>query len=235
MTPTATIEAPTPPRGTPSVALGRVVLVDDHQLIRDGLRLAFDEAAGFAVVGEAGSLREAERMIHLRRPDVVVTDVRLPDGDGIGFTAALRARYPRLGIVVLTMYAGDEQLFAAHDAGASAFVGKDARSDEVVTAARHAVRHPTSFTATDLAAAVQRRARGPVGPQLSAREQQVLDLLVTGLKVESMARRLHVEPTTVKTHIQNIYAKLGAGNRVEAVMSAIRLGLIDARASGPEV
>ncbi|HEX2810149.1 MAG TPA: response regulator transcription factor, partial [Kineosporiaceae bacterium] len=114
-----------------------VLLVDDHQLIREGLRRAFDRAGDLQVVGEAGSVAEALSALNRLTPDVVVTDVRLPDGDGIALAHQARQASPDLGVVVLTMYAGDDKLFAALDAGASAFVGKDAPADEVVAAARH--------------------------------------------------------------------------------------------------
>lgn len=144
-----------------------VLLVDDHQLIREGLRRAFDRAGDLQVVGEAGSVAEAMNALGRLTPDVVVTDVRLPDGDGIALAQQARQGSPDLGVVVLTMYAGDDKLFAALDAGASAFVGKDAPADEVVAAARHAAANPRAFTARDLADAMQRRMHAPAGPKLS--------------------------------------------------------------------
>jgi DNA-binding NarL/FixJ family response regulator len=204
-----------------------VVLVDDHQLIREGLRRAFDRAGDIEVVGEAGSVAEAINALDRLKPDVLVTDVRLPDGDGIGLTTQVRSANPTMGIVVLTMYAGDDQVFAALDAGASGFVGKDAPAEEVVAAARHAAANPRAFTARDLAGAMQRRMSAPAGPKLSPREREVLDLLVDGLAIAQIARRLYISESTAKTHVANIYEKLGAGNRAQAVMAAVRLGLVD--------
>jgi len=204
----------------------RIVLVDDHQLIREGLRRAFDRAGDIEVVGEAGSVAEAMEALERLHPDVLVTDVRLPDGDGIALTTKARAHNPAMGIVVLTMYAGDEQVFAALDAGASGFVGKDAPAEEVVAAARHAAANPRAFTARDLAGAMQRRMTAPAGPRLSPREKEVLDLLVDGLAIAQIARRLFISESTAKTHVANIYEKLGAGNRAQAVMAAVRLGLV---------
>ena len=203
-----------------------VLLVDDHQLIREGLRRAFDRAGDLQVVGEAGSVSEAMSALNRLTPDVVVTDVRLPDGDGIALAQQARQASPDLGVVVLTMYAGDDKLFAALDAGASAFVGKDAPADEVVAAARHAAANPRAFTARDLADAMQRRMHAPAGPKLSPREREVLDLLVDGLAISQIARRLFISESTAKTHVANIYEKLGAGNRAQAVMAAVRLGLV---------
>jgi DNA-binding NarL/FixJ family response regulator len=204
----------------------RVVLVDDHALIRDGLRRAFERAGDFEVVGEAGTVSAGLATVERLEPDVLIADVRLPDGDGIAMAAGVRSQHPGMGIVVLTMYAGDEQMFKALDGGASAFVGKDAPADEVVAAARHAAANPRAFSARDLAEALQRRISAPAGPKLSAREREVLDLLVEGLAIAQIARRLYISESTAKTHVANIYEKLGAGNRAQAVMAAVRLGLV---------
>jgi DNA-binding NarL/FixJ family response regulator len=202
-----------------------VLLVDDHELIRQGLRRAFERAEDFEVLGEAGSIGEAIATVETNTPDVVILDVRLPDGSGLDAAAALRKRHPKLGIVVLTMYAGDEQLFSALDAGASAFVNKDAPAEDVVAAARHAAASPQAFTAANLADAMKRRME-PSGPQLSPREKEVLVLLADGLGVAQISKRLYISESTTKTHISKLYEKLGAGNRAQALMSALRLGLI---------
>jgi DNA-binding NarL/FixJ family response regulator len=207
-----------------------VLLVDDHDLIRQGLRRAFERAEGFSVVADVATVSEARTMAKQLTPDVVVTDVRLPDGTGLELARDLRADSSDLGIVVLTMYAGDEQLFAALEAGASAFVAKDAPSDDVVAAARHASVAPRSFTAQDLAGAMQRRMT-PTGPQLSPREQEILQLLAEGLGVTPIARRLYISESTAKTHISRLYEKLGAANRAQAIMRAVQAGLI--RADSP--
>ncbi len=157
----------------------------------------------------------------------MIFDVRLPDGSGLDAAREARDSYPDLGIVVLTMYAGDDQLFGALDAGASAFVPKDAPAEDVVIAARHAASSPRSFTAPDLAEAMRRRMT-PTGPQLSPREKEVLDLLAEGLSVSQISRRLFISDSTTKTHISKLYEKLGAGNRAQAIMAALRLGLIQA-------
>ena len=204
----------------------RVLLVDDHQLIREGLRRAFERAADFEVAAEAASVAEARTQLAEHRPDVVIFDVRLPDGSGLDAARDARSAYPELGIVVLTMYAGDDQLFGALDAGASAFVPKDAPADDVVIAARHAASSPRSFTAPDLADAMRRR-MSPTGPQLSPREKEVLDLLAEGLGVAQISRRLFISDSTTKTHISKLYEKLGAGNRAQAIMAALRAGLIE--------
>lgn len=209
----------------------RVVLVDDHELIRQGLRRAFERAGDFVVVGEAASVQEGEAVVARAAPDVVVTDVRLPDGSGIDLAGRVRAADPDVGIVVLTMYSGDEHLMGALEAGASAFVNKDAPSDDVVAAARHAVASPRAFAAEDLAGAMQRRLSAPRGPSLSPRETEVLALLADGLSANQIGKRLFISESTIKTHIGKIYDKLGAQNRAQAVMIAVRAGLV--RTDGP--
>ncbi len=202
-----------------------VLLIDDHELIRQGLAGAFAQADGFEVAGQAGSVEQGISMAREVSPDVVVTDVRLPDGSGLDVVRALRKERPDVGLVVLTMYAGDEQLFAAMDAGASAFVGKDAPTSSVISAARRASTAPLTFACVGLAEAMVRRMRSGT-PRLSDRERQVLELLAEGLGVSAIATRLYLSESTAKTHIGRIYDKLGAANRAQALVSAMRLGLI---------
>jgi DNA-binding NarL/FixJ family response regulator len=202
-----------------------VLLVDDHDLIRQGLKRAFERHDDFTVVGEAGNCADAVDLAESLTPHVAVVDVRLPDGSGFDVARRIRASLPQAGIVVLTMYAGDEQLFAALEAGASAFVAKDAPAEDVIAAARHAAASPTAFTAANLADAMRRRMT-PSGPQLSPREKEVLQLLADGLAVAQIAKTLYISESTAKTHISKLYDKLGAGNRAQALMTAMRLGFI---------
>jgi DNA-binding NarL/FixJ family response regulator len=203
----------------------RVLLVDDHDLIRQGLARAFERHDDFEVCGQAASVGEGLRQFGTLRPDVVITDVRLPDGLGFDLVREIRKQGHDTGVVVLTMYAGDEQLFAALEAGASAFVAKDAPADEVVAAARHALVSPRSFAAADLAGAMRRKMT-PSGPQLTQRESEVLSLLARGFSVSAIARSIFVSESTAKTHISKIYEKLGASNRADAIMKAVRSGLL---------
>ncbi|HYO38178.1 MAG TPA: response regulator transcription factor [Nocardioidaceae bacterium] len=203
----------------------RVLLVDDHDLIRQGLARAFERSDDFAVAGHAATVAEGLKGFTELAPDVVVIDVRLPDGTGLELVREIRSRGHDTGVVVLTMYAGDEQLFAAMEAGASAFVAKDAPSDEVVAAARHARVAPRSFTAAALADAMRRRMT-PSGPQLTPRESEVLSLLARGFSVSAIGRSIYVSDSTTKTHIAKIYEKLGAANRADAIMKAVRSGLL---------
>jgi DNA-binding NarL/FixJ family response regulator len=203
----------------------KVLLVDDHDLIRQGLRRAFERADDFTVVAEASSVAEGLAVAAQHQPDVVLMDIRLPDGSGLDAVKKLRAANPHMGIVVLTMYAGDKHLFGALEAGASAFVPKDAPADDVVAAARHAAASPEAFSAADLANAMKRRL-APSGPQISPREREVLGLLADGLAVAQIAKKLYISESTAKTHISKLYEKLGAGNRAQAIMTAMRMGLI---------
>ncbi len=202
-----------------------VLLIDDHELIRQGLAGAFAQADGFEVVGQAASVEDGLARARTLTPDVVVTDVRLPDGSGLDVVRALRKEDKRVGLVVLTMYAGDEQLFAAMDAGASGFVGKDSPTATVLSAARQAVVSPLTFTCSGLTEAMLRRMTSGA-PRLSDRERQVLELLAEGLGVTAISSRLFVSESTAKSHIGRIYDKLGAANRAQALVAAMRLGLI---------
>lgn len=203
----------------------QVFLVDDHELIRHGLRRAFERSGDFEVVGEAGTVRDGSRLIQNLDPQVLVTDYRLPDGTGVELARDVRATNPTIGIVMLTMHAGDATLLAALEAGASAFVSKDAPSEDVIAAARHAAVSPLSFTAKELSGALERRAQAR-DPSLSPREKEILELLANGLGVTAIARRLFVAESTVKTHVSRIYEKLGAANRAQAIMRAVESGLI---------
>lgn len=203
-----------------------VLLVDDHELIRHGLAGAFGRDAGFTVVGQSGSIQDAMALVGTADPEVAIVDLQLPDGSGLDLVRALRKARPEMGLVVLTMYAGDEQIFAAMDAGASAFVGKDAPSTEVIAAARHAAVAPRSFTCAGLPEAMMRRMSSTT-PRLSDRERQVLGLLADGHGVAAISGQLYISESTAKTHIAKVYEKLGAANRAQALVAAMRLGLID--------
>jgi DNA-binding NarL/FixJ family response regulator len=203
----------------------RVLLVDDHELIRDGLSGVFTAQEDMEVVGAAKSVAEAMDMYDAHEPDVVVTDLQLPDGTGLDVVRRVRRGSDRVGLVVLTMHAGDDQIFAAMEAGASAFVGKDAPSTEVVKAARHAVVSPRSFLCAGLAQAMMRRVSGE-STRLSEREHDVLMLLAEGLSAGEIAPRLHLSESTVKSHVARIYQKLGASNRAQALVTAMRIGLL---------
>ncbi len=202
-----------------------VLLVDDHDLIRDGLTGVFSAQPDMEVVGAAATVAEAIALYDETGPQVVVTDLQLQDGTGLDVVRHIRRGDSRAGLVVLTMHSGDDQIFAAMEAGASAFVGKDAPSSEVVKAARHAAVSPRSFLCAGLAQAMMRRASGE-STRLSDREHHVLLLLADGLSAAEIAPRLHLSESTVKSHVAKIYQKLGAANRAQALVTAMRIGLL---------
>ena len=204
-----------------------VLLIDDHELIRQGLARAFERDAEMSVVAQAGHVAEGIAAWQTHQPDVVVTDLQLPDGHGLDVVRAIRANSDTTGVVVLTMHAGDDQIFAAMEAGASAFVGKDTRATEVVSAAKHAAVAPRTFLCAGLSQAVMRRATSPAPPKLSVREAEVLGLLADGLGTSDIASTLYMSESTAKTHITHIYQKLGAANRAQALVTAMRLGFLD--------
>lgn len=204
----------------------RVLLVDDHALINEGLRRAFEATDDdLEVVGDANSVTQALALMPTLTPDVAVIDVNLGDGNGIELCKGLRAEYPSMGLVVLTMYDEDEQLFGALEAGASAFVVKSAPADEVAAAVRRAAANPTAFTAHDLGGAMRRRMQVPT-VRLTPRENEILQLLGAGMSVAMVAKELYISPSTAKTHMSKLYDKLDASNRTQAVMNAVRLGLL---------
>ena len=204
-----------------------VLLIDDHELIRHGLARAFERDEQMRVVGQAGTVSEGVAAYEQLRPDVVVTDLQLPDGHGLDVVRSLRAISDTVGVVVLTMHAGDDQIFAALEAGASGFVGKDSKATEVVSAAKHAAVAPRTFLCAGLSGAMMRRASSPTPPRLSGREEEVIVLLADGLGTGEIAARLYMSESTAKTHITHIYQKLGAANRAQALVAAMRLGLLE--------
>lgn len=213
----------TKPESTPL----RVLLVDDHELIRQGLALAIRAGGDLDVVAQAGSVADGLAQYAQHRPDVVITDLQLPDGTGLDIVRKVRRHSPTVGLVVLTMHAGDDQIFAAMEAGASSFVGKDAPATEVVKAARHAAVSPKSFLCAGLAQAMMRRVSGET-TRLSDREHEVLVLLADGLGAQQIAGQLYMSESTAKSHIARIYQKLGASNRAQALVTAMRTGLLSA-------
>jgi DNA-binding NarL/FixJ family response regulator len=204
----------------------RVVVVDGHTLTRYGLAGLVAQQADIEIVGETALAAEAPRVIAGGRPDVVTVDVTLPDGDGLRLARELRDRHPDLGIVLLTSNGEDDVLFRALETGVSAFVAKTAPAAEVLAAIRHAAVAAGSFTAAGLALAMSRRGSAANRLALSPREQEVLTLLGEGLSVPAIARTMYLSQSTAKTYVARLYDKLGASNRAQALMTALRHGLI---------
>jgi DNA-binding NarL/FixJ family response regulator len=203
-----------------------ILLVDDHDLIRGGLRRAFEAEPDFQVLNDAGTCAQALAAVHASKPNVTVLDVNLPDGSGMDLVPQLRELAPDMGIVVLTMYETDDHLFNALHNGASAFVAKGSPTSELLSAVRHAAASPHAFTSAGLAQAMQRRMTGSTGIKLTQREQDILALLKLGVPVNDIAAQLYISASTAKTHISKLYEKLKATNRTQAVVEAMRLGLL---------
>ncbi len=203
-----------------------VLLVDDHDLIREGLRRAFEREDDFEVVGDVPSVSAALSAFTALSPDVVILDINLADGNGLDAARTLRTASSTVGLVVVSMYAEDDQLLAALDAGASAFVPKSCPVGEVVSAARHAAASPLTFSAADLAGAMRRARAADNRPRLTPREEQLLHLLKDGLTAAAIGKEMFISESTVKSHVSRIYDKLGAANRAQALMIAVSTGLI---------
>jgi len=204
----------------------RLAIVDGHTLTRYGLRELITRHADIEVVGECGTAAEALGLIEREYPDVVTMDATLPDGDGMRLARDFRDRHADLGIVMLTSRGEDDLLFRALETGASAFVAKTAPVDEVIAAIRHAAVAASSFTASGLAVAITRRRAHSERLALSQRESEVLGLLRDGLSVPAIALAMFISTSTAKTYVARLYDKLGAANRAQALMTAMRYGLI---------
>jgi DNA-binding NarL/FixJ family response regulator len=203
----------------------RVLVVESHPITRWGLARLLEDQDDLTVVGATGSPDEAVSLSATLLPDVVTIGLGRPDGHGLPLARHLRDRFDDLGLVVLAAAEDDEVLLQAFETGVSAFVSKNASVAEVLGAVRHASVSASSFTASGLAAALRRRRDAGSSLDLSPRERQVLDLLVDGRSVPALAASLHISPSTAKTYVARLYEKLGARNRAEAVMAAVRLGL----------
>ena len=209
----------------------RVLLVDDHPVVRSGLAALLATAPGVDVVGEAADGLQAVAEAVLLRPDVVVMDLALPGVDGVEATRRLQRAAPEVAVLVLTMSEDEESLVAAVRAGARGYVVKGAAPVEVVAAVQAVGRGEAVF-GSGVAAAVTRRlggeARQPAPlpfPELSARERQVLELVARGLPNPVIARQLGVTGKTVRNHISTVLAKTGCRDRTEAVLRAREAGL----------
>ncbi|MGI5155615.1 response regulator [Microbispora sp. CA-102843] len=206
----------------------RVLLVDDHPLLRHGLRALLEQVGGAEVVGEAGDGEEAVALALSLRPDVVVMDLVMPGTSGIEATRRLIDRDPDLGVLVLTMSEDDASVFAALRAGARGYVLKGTGGADFIAAVRSVARGEAVY-----GPAVARRIRrflasGPdvtPFPELTAREREILDLLASGRSNAEIARALFLSQKTVKNHLTSVFAKLQVADRAQAVVRARRAGL----------
>jgi len=208
----------------------RLLLADDHRMLREGLRRTLEEE-GLEVVGEAADGEEALRLAAKLRPDVVLMDVTMPVLDGVEATRQLHDHLPEIPVVILTMHADREVLARAIRAGAAGYLVKDCSTDEVVRTVRLAASGETALS-PELAASMlaeAQRADTPaeeLDPIISRREEEVLQLVADGLSTSEVAAKLYISIKTVKNHLASIYEKLDSRDRTQAVLRAVRMGII---------
>lgn len=203
----------------------RVLIADDHPVVRSGLRGMLASDPGFEVVGEAADGPEAVALALRERPDVVLMDLRMPDLDGASATAEIRASRPETQILVLTTYDTDADIVRAIEAGAIGYLLKDVPHEEISRAVRAAARGEPAL-APVVAERLMDRARGAAGDALTGREIDVLQLAARGLSNSEIAKELFVSATTVKAHLAHIYRKLGVSDRTAAVTTALERQII---------
>lgn len=219
----------------------KVLLVDDQSLIRMGFRMVLESADDIEVVGEAADGDTGMKMVKALKPDVVLMDVRMPNMNGIEATAEIVAAYPDVKVLILTTFDLDEYAFGALRAGASGFLLKDAKPEELIAAIRNVAHGDATISPR-----VTRRMLEMFAPMLpgeeesdaeevdlsllnslTERETEVLKLIAEGYTNQEIAERLFISMTTVKTHVGNILEKIGAQNRVQAVIFAFQHGLVE--------
>jgi DNA-binding NarL/FixJ family response regulator len=213
-----------------------VLLADDQQLMREGLRVLLDLIPDIRVVGEAGDGAEAVERARQMRPDVVLMDVRMPGLDGVAATRQLHDSCPEVKVIILTTFDDDEYVFEGLRAGAVGYLLKDMPSEQLAEAIRAAVRGEAFIQPSvarkvvaefaRLAEREHRRSEQPLVEPLSARELEVLALVAEGLSNREIGERLFITEGTVKNHVSNVLAKLGVRDRTQAILRAQELGLL---------
>jgi DNA-binding NarL/FixJ family response regulator len=204
----------------------RILLVDDHSVVRQGLRMFLGLDPELEVIGEAANGAEALQLARQLRPDVVLMDLLMPVLDGIGATAAIRRELPDTEVVAMTSVLEDSAIIGAVRAGAIGYLLKDTQADDLCRAIKAAAEGKVQL-APQAAARLMREVRAPDSPEtLTERETEVLRLLARGQANKDIARTLMISEKTVKTHISNILAKLGVQSRTQAALYAVRVGLV---------
>jgi DNA-binding NarL/FixJ family response regulator len=202
-----------------------IMLVDDHPVVREGLRGMLEAEPDLSVLGEAGSGAEALALARAHRPEVILMDLRMPGTDGVWATERILAESLGCKVVVLTTYETDADILRAVEAGAAGYLLKDASRAELAGAIRAAARGETVL-APSVASRLVRRVRRPGGPSLSARELEVLALVAKGMTNAEIGQSLHISEATVKTHLLRAFGKLDVSDRTAAVTTAMALGLL---------
>ena len=206
----------------------RVLIVDDHAVVREGLRTCLELQDGIAVAGEAADGEQAIMQAEALLPDVVLMDLVMPRLDGVGAMRELRRRLPQTRVIVLTSFAEDERLLPAIQAGAAGYLLKNVAPAELARAVRAAHAGEALLDpviAARLVDAIAQPAGEPAPERLTAREQEVLALIARGYSNKRIARELGIAEKTVKTHVGHVLAKLGVTDRTQAAVHAVRMGL----------
>jgi two-component system, NarL family, response regulator DegU len=217
-----------PARGTTARTL-RLLLVDDHRMLREGLRRSM-ELYGFDVVAEGSDGEEGVRLAQALRPDVVLMDVSMPVLDGVEATRRIRQTCPDTQVVMLTMHADKDVLAKAIRCGAAGYLVKDCSTDEVADAVR-AAANGEGTVSPEFARSMLREAKFPIPDRpgesvISKREEEVLQLVADGFSTVEVAQKLYISIKTVKNHLASIYQKLDTADRTQAVVRAVRMGII---------
>jgi len=200
----------------------RILIVDDHPLVREGLAAIIRRRGGMEVVGEAASGPDAVEQYRRHRPDVMLMDLGLPGMDGVEVIRAVRRDHPDARILVLTVAHGDEDIFQALQAGARGYLFKDAPREEVLDAIA-AVRAGLKRVCPEAAQSLAERA---AGPGLTSREREVLHEMISGKSNKEVGETLGIAESTVKAHVNSILGKLGAADRTQAVTTALQRGIV---------
>ncbi|HET6167948.1 MAG TPA: response regulator transcription factor [Marmoricola sp.] len=205
----------------------RVYLLDDHEIVRQGIRTFLEAAGDIEVIGESGSAIEATSRIPALRPDVAVLDARLPDGSGIEVCRTVRSVDPTINALILTSYDDDEALFSAIMAGAAGYVLKEVKSSDLLTAIRH-VAAGQSLIDPSLTARVLERVRNPVTvapelAELTEQEMKLLEYIAQGMTNKQIGEQMFLAEKTVKNYVSSVLAKLGVERRTQAAVLASKL------------
>jgi DNA-binding NarL/FixJ family response regulator len=200
----------------------RVLCVDDHRIVREGIELIINRQADMEVVASAASETDAVTLFRQHQPDVTLMDLQLGSGSGLGAIRAIRQSWPAARIIVLTMYSGDEDIFRALQAGAATYLLKDMLSDDLIRVVRE-VHAGKQVLGPDVEARLAERATGQT---LTPREVQVVELVAQGMRNKEIAAALGISEETAQVHVKNILAKLKVKDRSAAINVALRRGII---------
>jgi DNA-binding NarL/FixJ family response regulator len=204
----------------------RILIVDDHPVVRDGLKGMLASQPEFEVVGEAEDGARAVELAQQLSPQVVLMDLRMPVMDGVEATTRIRAGLPGVYVLVLTTYDTDADILRAIEAGATGYILKDAPREELYRAIRSTAQGQ-SYLSPSVATRLMGQLRTPAGAPLSERELDVLTWVAKGASNKEIARHLHISESTVKSHLLHIFSKLGVNDRTQAVTLAVQKGIIE--------